>query len=692
MNLNSFFNPQSIAIVGASHNKEKLGYTILDNIIKAGFTGKVIPVNPKGGKINNLKVINDFNDYSGKIDLALIVIPGKFVNTVIEEGAKKGIKNFIIISAGFKEIGGEGIKRESQLKKLIEKYNLSVLGPNCLGLLDSIINLNASFAPSMIEEGNIAFISQSGAICTAVLDWAKLKGIGFSRFISLGNKAGITENELIDFFNNDSKTTAVFAYLEEISQGAEFIKAAKKLSLKKPLVIIKSGKTTAGQKAISSHTGSLAGEDKIIQAAFDQAGVIRANDLRQCFNLIEIMQQPLPKKLDKVVVVTNAGGPGVMIIDALESSQLKLAKLSSKTNNLLKKLLPAEAGLVNPIDIIGDAKADRYDTALKAVLSDNNVDSAVVLLTPQTVTEIKETAKLIDKNYKKYKKPIYSSFIGGYKVKEGTDYLSSKNLPYFNYPEEVIETLEKISVFKKNQQKQPLFSLSILEVKKKQIRILLEKAKKHKLPQLSFLDCLKILDIYGIPVIKSVLAKNAKQAGDMAKKLAGPFVLKAVAPKLIHKTDVGGVMVNVAKENLVSSYNQIKNKLNKKSVQLDGVIIQPMISSGQEVILGIKQDPSFGSVIAFGLGGIFVEVLKDISFRIAPLSQKDATEMIENLQSYSLLKGVRGQKGANLKLIENAILRLGQLGLDFPEIKEMDINPAFVDEKGLVVVDVRILI
>jgi len=420
--------------------------------------------------------------------------------------------------------------------------------------------------------------------------------------------------------------------------------------------------------------------------------VIRADDLNQCFDLIQVLQVNLAKKIKKVVIITNAGGPGVMTIDALASSNLELSKLSSKTNNKLKARLPAEASIINPVDLIGDAKADRYSHALDTILADKNVDAAIVILTPQTVTQIPETANLIVKNSKKYKKPILSSFIGGQKIKKGVDILEKNNLPVFNFPEAAVNSLEKFST--KSKTSGPLFKLNIAQTQKNKIRRKIEKAKKQDLIQLNFLECINILKIYQIPVIKSVLATSPNQALAIGKRIKGPLVMKAVAPKLIHKTDAGGVMVNIDPKESAKAYNQIKNNLSKKSVQgeLDGIIIQPMIKSGQEVILGLKQDPSFGPVVAFGLGGIFVEVLKDINFRVAPLTKNDAKEMIQDLKSYKLLKGLRGQKGANIKAIENIILKLSQLGQDFPEIKEMDINPAFVDDKGLVVVDVRILI
>ena len=695
----NFFNPKSIAVVGASRKKTKLGFTILKNILDYNYKGKVYPVNPKTKKILGRVCYANISQIPIKIDLAILVIPAKIAPIILEECGRKKVPNVIIISAGFKEIGGEGIVLEKKICEITKKYKINLLGPNCLGILDSVNNLNASFAEGMIEKGKVAFMSQSGAICTAMLDWAHLNDIGFSRFISLGNKAGITEIDLMKFFARDKETKVVLAYLEEISYGQEFLRVAKKLTKKKPLIIVKAGKTREGQAAISSHTGSLAGRDEGVVAAFRQTNTIRANSLGDLFNLIKVFNKGIILRNNRIGIVANAGGPSVMTTDAISESSLRLAKFTSKTIRKLRENLPITANIYNPVDVVGDAMADRYELAMETVLKDKNVDALIVLLTPQTVTEIEKTARAIINNSKKFnKKLIVSSFIGGKKVKPGIELLQKNNIAHFEFPEETVETLNMLYRYCKDRSKKEIFpQVKLLRSQKDFIKGIVAKNIRRRFKQIDFLESLKILKYYGIMTAEYYLVTSKQEVKKSSQKLGYPVAMKIISNNIIHKTEVGGVEINIKNDKeAVSAYESIISNVKKEypKAMINGVLIQPMIREGKEIIIGMKRDPQFGPLIMFGLGGIYVEVLKDVSFRVAPVAKEQAREIISEIKSFKLLRGIRGEKASDINSLVDLITKVSQLSLDIPEIKELDINPAFVLSKGqgYKVVDVRFII
>jgi len=678
--LNNFFNPKSIAIIGASSNEEKLGHSILKNILDYKYKGKVFPVNLKGGKVLGLKVYRNVLDIKNKVDLAIIVIPAKAVNSVLERCGKAKIKNVIIISAGFKEIGGVGIVLEKEMKKIAEKYNIKIIGPNCLGILDSINNLNASFANGMVKKGSIGFISQSGAICTAMLDWADLNNIGFSKFISLGNKSVVTEIEMLEYFKNDRKTETVLAYLENITDGKKFMKVAAELIKIKPLIILKPGKSKASQKAMQSHTGALASGEEIIKIAFCQAGIVRVNNLQELFNITKFLSRNNYLNGNKIAIVTNAGGPGVICVDEIEDNNLKLASLEKKTINILKKNLPEETIVNNPVDLIGDAKANRYEIATKTLLLDKNVDGVISILTPQTVTEISKTAEVLLKLSKKSKKPLLTSFIGGVSIEAEAKKLNRSQLAFYNYPSQAVFSLSK---FWQSQQSKKV-ALNYLEIIKKEIII---KNKKILKNNPNFIEALNILKSFKIPVVKSLTATNCDEAIKLARKIKYPVALKIFSNKISHKTEVGGVKINVKNDSEVKEYfKQVNKKLGNK---LEGIIIQPMIK-GVELILGIKKDDNFGHLLMFGLGGIYTEIIKDISFRLTPINKTEALKMIKEIKSFEILNGHRNLPKMDINAVADSLVGLSNLVSVYPEIKELDINPLIVKEKGCAVVDVRI--
>ncbi|MCK4524939.1 MAG: acetate--CoA ligase family protein [Candidatus Andersenbacteria bacterium] len=683
--LNNFFNPGSIAVIGASSNKKKLGYGMLRNILDHGYRGKVYPISLKYKKVQGMKAYSSVLDIKQRVELAVIVIPAKAVNFVLIECGKAEIKNVIIISAGFKEIGKEGSVLEKEMKEIAKKYEINILGPNCLGILDSTSNLNASFAEGMVQKGSIGFISQSGAICTGMLDWANLNNVGFSRFVSMGNKAMISEIELLEFFKTDKKTKVVLAYLESIERGEEFMKVAAELVKIKPLFIIKPGTSKASREAMRSHTGALANKEEAVRVAFDQAGIIRINNLEELFNVAKLLSRYDSLDSDKIAIITNAGGPGVISTDEIEKNGLKMAVFKKETTGILKKSLPLTANIHNPVDVIGDAKADRYETAIKALLADKNVGGIISILTPQKTTEIKKTANTLVKFSKKSSKPVLASFVGGVSVENEVKALNKSSLACYNYPSQAASSLGKLWQYEKAKKEASIYLKAIKDSKLKKNKI----SKKEIISNPDFIESLRILKSYNMPVVESLLARNVSEVKDLSEKIGYPVAMKIFSSKISHKTDVGGVKINVSDSSeAVNFFNETKDKLGDK---LEGMIIQPM-TRGTEIILGIKKDENFGHLIMFGMGGIQTEIIKDVSFRLLPIEKKEALRMIKEIKSFKILNGYRGLPKSDIDSIADSIIGLSNLICDHPEIKELDINPLMVREKGkgCVAVDIRI--
>ncbi|MDP3011258.1 MAG: acetate--CoA ligase [Candidatus Hydromicrobium sp.] len=698
MSLRNFFCPDSVAVIGASREEEKVGHIILDNIINSGYKGKLFPVNPKADEIHGIKCYPSVLNVPGDIDLAIIVIPAQFVLQVLEECSKKNTKWSIIISAGFKETGIEGAKRERQLIEKAKDYGIRILGPNCLGIIDTKCPINATFSPNMPPMGKIGFISQSGALGTAILDWAKTNKIGFSKFVSLGNKADISENDLFDDWENEKDTEVITAYLEGVKYGREFIRISSKVSKKKPIIVIKSGNTDAGARAVSSHTGTLAGSAKAYEAAFKQAGIIRANTIRDLFNYAKAFSyQPLPKG-KKVAIITNAGGPGIMATDECEKSDILLASLEKETIDGLKEFLPEAANFYNPIDILGDALADRYKKTLEVVIKDNNVNAIVILLTPQAMTQPLKTARAIVEVIENSGKSItvLTSFMGGSEVEKAVKFLAEKNIPNFDIPEEAIDTL-KVMMEHTDWKSRRSFPIEDFNVDKGRVKKIFYQCQSEGRLELGEMEAREILEAYDIRMPKAELACDIDEAKEIAGRIGYPLVLKIVSPNILHKTDVGGVKIGIDNEKeLEENYNQILFSVSKymPDANIRGILVQEFIKDKKETIIGMSEDPQFGPMIMFGLGGIYVEALKDVSFRIAPLSRQVAREMVEEIKTIKLLKGIRGEDPSDIDSIIEIILRVSQLVTDFPEIIEMDINPLFVKKQGegSIAGDVRIRI
>ncbi len=695
MSLDQFFNPRSVAIVGASQKKGKVGYEILTNLIKSGFEGDLFPVNHKSDIIEGLKCYPDLEAIGSIPELAIIIVPAKIVPSVMEQCAKVGIKSVIIITAGFKEVGEEGKKLENQVSQIARRGNIRFIGPNCLGVIATESKLNASFGGDLPLQGNTCYISQSGALLAAILDMANNQGIGFSNLISIGNKADINELDIIEAMDDDPDTKVIAGYLENIADGNLFVRAAEQISIRKPILLIKSGSTSAGAQAASSHTGSLAGGDTAYEAVFKKAGIVRCKSITQQFNYANAFaNQPLPQGL-RVAVITNAGGPGIMTADAIESHGLKFAKLDLATEEKLAEQLPAAANIHNPVDVLGDALADRYKNSLDVVLDDPNVDAVIVILTPQAMTESVKTAEAIVKivNEKKPEKPVLACFMGASKVKESVDILQKGKIPQYNSPESAVDTLQVMTDYVRWRSK-PKRVVKLFPVNRRKVEKIIEKHLREGQREIGETEAKDILDAYGFSTPPGTIATSPEHAATIAQQIGFPVVMKIWSPDIIHKSDVGGVKVGLKSISEVKdAFDLMMYRIPKKQpgANILGVLVEKMATGGKEVILGMNRDPHFGPLMMFGMGGTMVEVLKDVSFYLAPVTSEEAKQMLKNTKTYQMLEGVRGDEGVDIDALAEAIQRLSQLVTEFPQIQEMDINPFLVGPYGTtpIAVDAR---
>ncbi|MFZ4648198.1 MAG: acetate--CoA ligase family protein [Patescibacteria group bacterium] len=696
-NLDAIFKPKSVAIVGASTKEHSVGNEIVKNLT-AGFSGHIFPVNPKATELYGLPCFPTLTAIGQKIDLMIVVVPAAIVPAIMEEGGSLGIKGAIIISAGFKESGHSEL--EDEVKKICEKYDIALIGPNCLGIINPALQLNASFAAVMPPVGSVAFISQSGALCTAILDCAKEMGIGFSKFMSVGNKAVISEVAILEYLAEDADTKVIAMYVEQLSDPEPLMAIIRKITTganPKPIIALKSGRTGAGAGASASHTGALAGNDAAYEALFRQSGVIRADSVNELFNYIKIFSANPIKSAKNLAIITNAGGPGVLAIDAVVEDGLVPAVLSPETTAKLVAALPASANLHNPIDIIGDAMADRYRAALDAVLSDQNVDSVLLILTPQAMTEIEETANALVAAKNKFGKPVAAAFMGEELVLPGITILKNSGVAAFSYPEEAVKALDILNNFFEHASLPIGVIPEIKDVNREAVAKIFAEARQAGLLSFPEARALAVLEAYGLPVLKGRVAKTREEAEAIAKEFGVKTVMKIVSQDILHKSDAGGISLNILPEEAGDKFEILMARVtkNRPEAKLEGVLLEEMIiDSGVELILGGIKDPSFGNMIMVGLGGIFVEVLKDVAFGLNPLSREDVLVMLGSLKSKKMLAGVRGAKPAGLEAVVEAVLHLAKLLEDFPEIKELDINPLLALEvgKGVKVLDARIVI
>jgi len=682
--LEMFTEPRGVAVIGASPTPGKLGYAVLQNVKLYGYKGFIYPINPKAGEILGLPAYPSVLDIPGPVDLAIVLVPAQAVPGVIDECGQKGITGAVVISAGFREMGREGRQLEQELVKTAQKYGIRIVGPNVLGIIDTVIGLNASFAAGMPAKGKIAFMSQSGALCTSILDIALGQGIGFSRFYSIGNKADLNEIDFLKAWSEDPETSVIAAYLEGIANGPEFMKVARQVTRLKPVVSIKSGTTSAGSRAASSHTGTLAGSEKAYDAAYKQVGIVRAGSVQDLFDYSQAFaRQPLPES-DAVAVVTNAGGPGIMASDAVERIGMRLASLTPEIQQKLRAALPAAASVVNPIDVLGDAPADRYALAIEAAESDPNVGIVLVVLTPQTSTQIPETARLLGELAQKYKKPTFAAFMGDQAIRPALKILTQYSVPNYQVPERAVAAIAAMWR-RRHWLNTPELNLEALAVDRENVNRVLDKIRSEGRSSAGDTEAKDILAAYGVPLPKSILAANADEAVAAAETIGYPVVMKIASPDILHKTDIGGVKLNLSTASDVRDafdliiYRAIRHM---PEATIWGCQVQQMVRGGKEVIIGVNRDPQFGPLLMFGLGGVYVEALKDVTFRVSPVDRREAHEMLGEIRAYNLLRGVRGEMPSDLEAIADTIVRVSQLVSDFPDIVELDINPLLVFPAG----------
>jgi acetyl coenzyme A synthetase (ADP forming)-like protein len=694
MSLKSFFNPQSVAIVGASRQKGKVGYEILTNMIAAGYKGKIFPINPNTDSIEGLPCYPDLASIGQVPELVIIIVPAKIVPGVLQQCARVKVKSVVIITAGFKEVGKEGKQLEDQVIQIAKQAGIRIIGPNCLGVIAPANKLNASFGGELPAEGAIGYVSQSGALLAAILDMANAQGIGFSKLVSIGNKADVDELDVIKAFGEDTDTRVISGYLESISNGNDFVRQAERISQKKPILLIKSGASEAGAKAASSHTGSLAGGEVAYESAFARAGIIRCNSIKQQFDFAQAFAfQPLPAG-PSVAVITNAGGPGIMAADAIEEKKLTFAKLSEETIKRLAANLPPASNLYNPIDILGDALADRYEFALDVVLEDPNVDTVLVLLTPQAMTEAAATAKAIVKiAHKNPAKPILACFLGARKIEEGTKILRDGVIPCYDSLESTVATVKMMADYVRWRNR-PKRVVKLFPVNRRKVENIIERHLRRGDREMGETDSKEILEAYGFKTPQGSIANTPEQAVNIAEQIGYPVVLKIWSSEIVHKSDVGGVKLGLnSAEQVKDAFDLMMYRIPKKQPDANilGVLVEKMYRLGKEVILGMNRDPHFGPLMMFGMGGIMVEVMKDVSFYLAPLTAEEAKQMLINTKTYQILKGVRGQEGVDIDAIAEGLQRLSQLVTEFPQIQEMDINPYMVGPPGTtpIAVDAR---
>ncbi len=692
--INSLFYPKSIAVIGASNDPQKVGYAVLNNIVKYQFTGEIYPVNPKTEEILGLKTYQSVGDVKGEVDVAVIAIPARFVPQAIRDCIRKGVKAAVIISAGFKEAGAEGILLEEELKTLVRESGIRILGPNCLGIINTANNINATFAAGMLPKGRLSFFSQSGALGIAILDWAIGNKIGFSKFISLGNKADLNETDFIEYFIDDPETDIILGYIEDVVDGRRFLEIAQKATKSKPIILVKSGGTQAGARAASSHTGALAGSENAFNAAFKQTGIIRADGVEDLFETAMAFNSGKLPAGNNLLIVTNAGGPGIIAADTAEKNAVNLPQLSRETVDQLMSVLPKNASLYNPVDIIGDATSERYEAVLDRVINDPLIDGILVILTPQAVINVEDTAKVVIDASHKTDKPLITSFMGEERVRSSVEMLKAASLSQYSYPEPAVRAFRKLSdqaLWIKKEMEIPL----AIDTDRDAADRIMQNALRNRQYQFAEDDAREILSKYGFAFPEKYLARTADEAASSASRIGFPVVLKISSPDILHKTDIGGVRLGVAsRREAREAFSGITANARRfmPSAFIKGVTVYETVPAGKEVILGVTYDRTFGHMVMFGLGGIYVEVLKDVSFRIVPVSLSDAHAMIGEIRTVQLLKGARGERPADIDAIAESIVRLSRLVSDFPRIQELDINPLVVYEKGAKAVDARIII
>ncbi len=693
--LKYLFSPRRIAVVGVSSSAGGVGRAVLDNILNSGFKGDVFPVNPKAEKIAGLQCYPQLGAIKKKIDLVIIIIPAAVVPAVLEEAGSLGIPAAIIISAGFKEAGRGDL--EMSVQAIAQRYQMAVLGPNCLGLINPRLNLNATFTDISPAAGDIAFFSQSGALGTAVLDYARNLNLGFSIFASVGNKAVLDEADFLNQVQGDKQTSVVGIYAEDLRRPEKLAAAIKLLAKNsKPVIVLKSGRTSAGANASASHTGAIAGDDKIYEAFLREAGAVRARSISEFFDYLQIFSRNSLKKVNNLAIITNAGGPGVLAVDAALENNLALANLSASTKRFLENILPAAASWRNPIDILGDALAARYAQVLDIVAADKAVDSILVLATVQTMTDLDNLALALIAWRRRHDQPLAVCLLGAESVQKATRTLQQAGIAVFSYPEDAARSLAILSKF--SQSPQPEFKLSYKKVlipKKaaKEVTKIFDQARALKITHLPEFLTLPVLKAYSLPIADFFLIKNEQDAKIAKKRFSVPLALKIASLDILHKSEVQGIILNVKPQDIPEAYLQLLAKVKKNCPQarIEGVLVAPMAASdGTELIVGALRDANLGPALMLGWGGIYAEVLGDVAFSLSPITRDKVAQMLTSLRVKAVLLGARGTKKADFNALADILFRLDALLRDFPEIKELDLNPVLARAQGALILDARL--
>ncbi len=678
--IESFFSPRSIAVIGASRQPGTVGYQIVDNLLRHGFEGSIFPVNPKAKSVHSVPAWRSVRDVPGEIDLAIIVVPKELVLEVVDDCATRGVSALVVISAGFREIGEAGARREAELMERVHRHGMRLVGPNCMGILntDPAIRMNATFAPTMPPPGPVSFLSQSGAMGVTILDYAAEYGIGIRNFVSVGNKPDVSGNDLLEYWEADPETRVVLMYLETFGNPRHFTRIARRVARKKPIVVVKSGRSSAGARAASSHTGALAGKDFAVDALLAQCGVLRANTVEELFDLaMAFGTLPLPEG-NRVAIVTNAGGPGIIIADACEAEGLEVAEFASDTLARLESIFPEEASVRNPVDMIATANAESYRTALNVVLEDPNVDAAIAAFVPPLgVRQEDVAAAIVDAARRHPRRPVLAVLMGREGLPQGRAELQAAGVPGYIFPESAARSLA--ALWRYGQWlRRPVQAPTQFVVDRERVRGIVQAARSEGRDRLLEPEGYAVLDAYGIPVVPHALVRSEEEALEAAGNFGFPVVLKVVSPDVVHKTEVGGVRLNISdEESLRREYASMLDAIeaNVPGSDVRGVLVSPLRQGARELILGMSTDPTFGPILMFGLGGIYVETFRDVSFRVPPVTELEAREMMASIRSFPLLSGVRGEPAIRFQPVVEALQRLSQLVLDHDSFAEIDVNP-----------------
>ena len=695
--LDPLLRPRHIAVVGASRTPSTIGHQIVANLVRYGFSGSVYPVNPKATSIHSMRAYGRVADIPDPVDLAVITVPKEAVLEVAEECGRTGVKGLVVISAGFREVGGEGVERERRLMEIIRRYQMRMVGPNCMGVLntDPGVSMNATFAPSMPPFGRAAFVSQSGALGLSVLDYAQEYGIGISQFVSVGNKPDVSGNDLLEYWENDPAVGMILMYVESFGNPRRFLEIASRISRVKPIIVVKSGRSKVGARAASSHTGALAASDAAVDALLAQAGVIRAASVEELFDLAMAFSSRTMAASRRTAVVTNSGGPGILAADALESCGMELADLSPETVVKLKPLFPAEASIRNPLDMIASATPAGYRAALGALLEDPNVDSALAIFVPPLgITQADVAEAIAAAATTRVAKPVFAILMGREGLPQGKAELHEFGIPAYIFPESAARALSVVCRYREWRDR-PVEPALTFPVDSERVAGILGAARSSGTRKLSELETLKVFQAFGIPTAEAALATSPAEAVSLAQRIGFPVVLKVVSAEIIHKTDAGGVRVGLSgPEEVKAAYAEIEANVARLApgARIQGILVQRMLRGGRELIAGIVRDPACGPLVMFGLGGVLVEVLRDVIFRVAPIGPVDARDMLGGIRGAAMLDAVRGSPPADRAAIEDVLLRLSSLATSFPDIEEIDINPLLATGKGAIAADGRILL